>query len=207
MTCRRGIPLTRFVATVQGAHRVTAHTITLKCIALCALLLFPSLTAAQTIPALSQALTLKSHGGVELKVPAWSVQRSDDSVSVLARTPKKTSKGGFLTLVVAVEEGPSKTEVVDWTLVRDNILGAAKGAGSDLSLALAGDWSGAEAFKGQRFEGVMTRAEREVSVRMVALLASGVMVTVTALGPQGSDELTPIAEAVAASVTRSAQAP
>ena len=162
--------------------------------------------AEKTPPPLSESATLKSHGGVAFKVPSWKPQRSDDSVVVLSRS-SASPRGAFLTLVLAVEEGPVRTDVVDWSAVRANILGAAKGAGSDLNLEHLGDWSGNEGFKGHRFKGSMRQAERDVSVHMVALISSGVLVTVTALVSKVDPQNDGIAEAVAATAARLSKVP
>ena len=166
-----------------------------------ALTFMPGTSLAQDAPALSKTVTLKSHGGVEVKAPAWKASRSDDAVSVLERS-RAESRGGFRTLVVAVEAGPTKVEVVDWDAVKDNILGAAKGAGSDLALDHEGDWSESEGFKGHRFKGTMRRGERDVAVEMVALIAPNVMVTLTCLGPTGQADLSLLAQAVAKTARR-----
>ena len=171
---------------------------------LLALLMASSLVAsvhASTPPALTQAVMLKAHGGATLQVPSWKSARSDESVAVLERTGV-ASRGGFTTLILAVEEGPQKTEVIDWEAVKGNIVDAAKSAGSNLSLSLKGDWEGAAGFRGQRFRGAMRSGERDVSVEMIALIASGVMVTITALGPAGDGSLAGLADAVAKTTAR-----
>ena len=175
-------------------------------VSLLLLLLIAPAGSAQGSTELSKSVGLKSHGGATFKAPDWKAQRSDDSVAVLERSGKN-SRGGFMTLVLAVEEGPVKVEVIDWAAVRANILGAAKGAGSDLDLEQSGDWSGAEGFKGHRFTGSMRRGERDVAVHMVALMSSGVMVTVTALGSKGAEGLDTLAAAVAATTKRPSVAP
>ena len=157
-------------------------------------------------PALSKVITLKSHGGAQLTVPAWKSSRADDAVTVLERSGA-ASRGGFFTLVLAVEEGPTKVEVIDWTAVRDNILGAAKGAGSNLTLESLGDWEGAELFKGHRFKGTMRRGDRDVAVQMVALMASGMMLTVTSLGSPDDAMLAQVAESVAQTASRPSAIP
>ena len=164
------------------------------------LLVTPAVMSAPD-PTLSRALTLKNHGGVQLKVPEWKASRTDDAVAVLERTGGQ-SRGGFFTLIMAVEEGPSKVEVIDWDVVRDNILSAAKGAGSNLTLESLGDWTGADSFKGHRFKGTMRRGERDVAVEMVALMASGVMLTITSLGSPGDETLASVAESVAKTAVR-----
>ena len=104
---------------------------------------------------------------------------------------------------MAVEEGPRKVQTIDWGMVRGNILSAAKGAGSNLTLELKGLWTGASGFQGQRLTGTMRSGERDVVVEMIALVASGVMVTVTAIGPQGDATLVSLADAVARTTSRS----
>lgn len=169
-------------------------------------LCFAPVAYSTTAPALSKVVTLKSHGGAQLSVPAWKSSRADDAVAVLERSGSD-SRGGFFTLVLAVEEGPTKVEVIDWTAVRDNILGAAKGAGSNLTLESLGDWEGAATFKGHRFKGTMRRGERDVAVEMVALMASGMMLTVTTLGSPDDAMLSKVAESVAQTAARPSATP
>jgi hypothetical protein len=152
------------------------------------------------VPALSKVVALTAHGGATLKAPNWKTSRTDDAVTILERTGA-ASRGGFTTLVLAVEEGPSKVQVIDWPAVRDNILGAAKGAGSNLSLTLGGEWANAAGFQGQRLRGTMRSGDRDITVEMVALIAPGVMVTITVLGPSSDTDLTSLAEAVAKTTT------
>jgi hypothetical protein len=169
------------------------------------LLLAPHVVGKPT-PPLTKTVSLKSHGGAQMKTPDWKSARADEAVNVLERVGAD-SRGGFLTLVLAVEQGPTKVDVIDWEVVRENILGAAKGAGSDLTLEPLGDWTGAPSFKGHRFKGTMRRAERDVAVQMVALMASGVMLTITSLGAPADPALGELAQAVAKTATREEPAP
>lgn len=157
-------------------------------------------------PVLSKAVTLKGHGGASLSAPDWKISRADAEVTILERSGA-ASRGGFTTLVMAVEEGPRKTGAIDWSAVRENILNAAKGAGSNLSLTLKGSWTGASGFQGQRLAGTMRSGDRDVTVEMVALITSGVMVTVTAIGAKGDATLAPLAEAVARTASRPTPSP
>lgn len=171
-----------------------------------ALLLLVASTATGAPPNLSKEITLRGHGGATFTAPDWKTSRSDDAVAILDRTGAD-SRGGFTTLVLAVEEGPKQVATIDWELLAGNIRDAAKRAGTPLQLELAGDWSGADGFKGQRFTGTMRRGQRDVDVAMVALIASGVMVTVSALGAPGDATLGPLVAAVAKTTSRPQAAP
>jgi hypothetical protein len=157
-------------------------------------------------PPLSKVVTLEGHGGATITAPQWKTARSDGKVTILERTGTAT-RGGFNTLILAVEEGPSKAQAVDWKVVRDNILDAAKGAGSNLTLELKGDWKGADTFRGQRLLGTMRSGDRAVRVAMIALIASGVLVTITAIGAEDDAAVGALADAVARTTTRPAPTP
>jgi len=175
-------------------------------LALCVTLTPPALAETAAPPQLSKTIRLAGHGGATLTAPDWKTARTDAEVAILERSGP-SSRGGFTTLVMAVEEGPRKARTIDWDTVRDNILSAAKGAGSNLTLSLAGPWTGASGFQGQRLVGAMRSGGRDVKVEMVALIAPGVLVTVTAIGPPGDAALTPLAEAVAKTASRPPPAP
>ena len=165
--------------------------------------LVPTVPAGAQAPDLAKSVTLSAHGGVTLNVPSWQPGRSEDTVAIFERVGGET-RGGFTTLVLAVEEASKDPKSVKWDAVRDNILGAAKGAGSNLTLSLVGDWGGASGFSGQRLRGAMRSGDRDVAVEMVILVASGLMVTVTALGASGDARLVPLTDAVAKTARRKA---
>ncbi|MEZ4268024.1 MAG: hypothetical protein R3F39_16790 [Myxococcota bacterium] len=162
------------------------------------------LGALAAVPALDKSVKLEALGGVAVSTPSWESTRSDSAVVVLERAPDPQKAIPFALLVVAIEEGPASAENIAWERIRDNIISASKETGSQLSLALGADWSNAAGFKGRRLSGTLTANDREVGVEMVALVAQGVMVTVTAVGPKGDADAAGLVEQVAASTKRAA---
>ncbi len=170
-------------------------------------LLLPTLLsvgALAAVPALDKTVKLDALGGVTVTAPSWETTRGDSAVVVLERAPDPQKAIPFALLVVAIEEGPASVETIAWERIRDNIVSASKETGSQLSLALGADWSNAAGFKGRRLTGTLTANDREVGVEMVALVAQGVMVTITAVGPKGEADSAGLAEQVAASAKRAA---
>ena len=53
----------------------------------------------------------------------------------------------------------------------------------------------------------MRRGDRDVAVEMVAMMASGVMLTITSLGSPGDESLASVAESVAKTAVRSPAVP
>ncbi|MCB9729631.1 MAG: hypothetical protein H6744_05000 [Deltaproteobacteria bacterium] len=167
------------------------------------LVLLAPLAALAEVPPLDKPLKLQALGGITLNAPSWEATRSDAAVAVLERAPDPQKAVPFALLVVAIEEGPASVENLAWDRIRDNIISASKETGSQLALDLGADWSRAAGFKGRRLTGTLTANDREVGVEMIALVAEGVMVTVTAVGPKGSADIQPLADQVAATAKRS----
>jgi starch synthase len=166
------------------------------------LLLLAPLTVQAAVPALDKAVRLQALGGVSVSGPSWEATRSDASVVVLERAPDPQKAVPFALLVVAIEEGPATVESVAWERIRDNIVSASKESGSQLTLQLGAEWGKAAGFKGRRLSGTLTANDREVTVEMVALVAQGVMVTVTAVAPKGDADAGDLVDQVAASTKR-----
>lgn len=183
-----------------------------SCLAATLLVMSVPVTAAAQAPGGSPAtpeqtaeLSLSAQGGVSVTAPDWKKVRTDEAVAVVERAPDAESRTPFAMLLVAIEEGPSRADDVDWDKIRDNIVQAAKDTGSEVKLTLQpGTFDAASGFTGRRLVGTIVAKEREVAVHMVALVAADVLVTVSALGAKDSAEIGPLVDRVAATAKRAA---
>lgn len=175
----------------------------MKRAALAVLILAASATAATAQTDETAELTLSGQGGVTFLAPQWKRARSEEAVAVLERAADVEARTPFAMLLMAVEQGPARTDEVDWARIRDNVVAAAKETGSTLELELGTDYVGAEGFSGKRLRGTLKAGERRVAVEMVALVAQDLLVTVSGVGPADGAEVGPLVERVAATTRRS----
>ncbi len=159
--------------------------------------------SAPGTPEKTAELSLSAEGGVTVTAPDWKQVRADKAVAVVERAQDVESRTPFAMLLLAIEEGPTRADDVDWDKIRDNIVQAARDTGSEVSLELQPTpFTSASGFSGRRLVGTVKAKEREVSVHMVALVAPDVLVTVSALGPKDSAETGPLVDRVAATAKR-----
>ncbi len=151
-------------------------------------------------PELSKEVKLQkgAHTAV-VQAPSWRVTSSNETTAVLERAPDRTKKVGFGLLMLAVEEGPEKVDAVDWDAVRNNIVAAAKAAGSPLRLELKEDFKGAQGWTGRRLVGTAQVEARTVQIEMIALVAPKVLLTISSVGRTDDAEVEKLATVVAAS--------
>ncbi len=157
-------------------------------LAVCTLAVFAVTGLAPTAAAqeLVQDVELEAQGGVAFKAPDWKQGRKDEAVLVLERAADSDKKVDFGVVVLSIEEGPTRTDKVDWERIRDNIVKAAKDAGGELELKVQGDFADVEGLAGRHLDGTLKSGERVSVVHMVALVGQGVMVSVTAIGPKST---------------------
>lgn len=156
------------------------------------------ISAAHAAVPLAGDVELTANGGATFKAPDWKQTRKDAAVAVFERQADADKKLSFGVLVLAIEEGPKRIDKVDWDLIRDNVLKAAKDAGGELTLEGGDEFKDVEGLAGRRFTGIVKNGERESTVEMVALVGKGVMVTVTAIGPRADKGAAELALSVAA---------
>ena len=159
-------------------------------------------TEALAAPALTQEVTLSAEGGVSFKTPKWRIEKKEAALSVLERAPDPAKKQGFALLVLTIEEGPKTIEGLDWSRVRDNVVAAAKAAGSALLLEVGDAYEGATGFTGRHLSGSTKIGKREVKVEMIALVAPGVLVTTSSVGRNDDPGVAALAKSVAQSAKR-----
>lgn len=152
--------------------------------------------AAQKFPLKND---LKLEAGATFKVPEWKESRAaTPNVAVLEHDATKAGDG-FYVLMLTVEDGPKGAGKVDWTKVRDNMVKAAKESKAKLKLKLAGDWTKAAGFVGQRMSGsLVTKAEKKpLTVELVGLIKDGKLITICVLTGKKLADAVELIESVA----------
>ena len=167
---------------------VTAMLVTLAC------------STALAAPELSKEVKLKGEREAIVMAPNWRPTSEEAAITVLERAPDKAKKISFGLLMLAIEEGPESTEGIDWSAVRDNIVAAAKAAGSPLNLEVKETFTGAAGLQGRRLAGSTKVDERTVSVEMIALIAPKVLVPISSVGRTDDSGVAKLATDVAATV-------
>lgn len=173
-----------------------ARPIALLTTLLVTLVCAPALAA----PELSKEVKLKGEREAVVMAPNWRPTSEEAAITVLERAPDKAKKVSFGLLMLAIEEGPESAEGVDWSAVRDNIVAAAKAAGSPVTLEVKEAFTRASGLQGRRLAGTTKVNERTVSIEMIALIAPKVLVTISSVGRTDDSGVAKLATDVAATV-------
>lgn len=161
---------------------------------------------AMAQPAPTRTVSLKAHGGATLTAPGYGEVRRDDGVVVLEQLPDPAQGKTFRVLMVSIEPGPTAAaEALPWDKVRDNIVGAAKKSGRELTLTVGAAFGDAAGFVGRRMAGSLAApgSAKPVAVELLALVGSSRMVTVGVI----AEEIAAADRAVLDEVAKSLKVP
>lgn len=155
-------------------------------------------TGAWAAPDLRKEVNLANEfSTATAKAPGWRSVKTQAGLSVFERAPDKAKKINFGLLVLAIEEGPKTTDGVNWKQVRENIVAAAKAAGSQLSLTVGEAFTASPGLVGRRLSGTTKVGERTVTVEMVAIVAPNTLLTISSVGRTDDLGVADLATAVA----------
>ncbi len=157
---------------------------------------------AQKIP-LRNTIELTAFGGVQFKVPKWSVTGPKKPEVAVLRNDKLKREGTPLLLMLSVETGPST--VPDWNIIRQNIVKAARDNGASLKLALKEEYTGVKDVSGKRMVGSLLEKEEILSVEIIALYKEGRLATITLIRTPAEQQAHDLVGDVAASTAFNAK--